>query len=328
MATEITYNGAVIATPEAGQTATLKCKGMVMADDVVVKAGSGGGVIEDWFNDGNTHLWVTIHEGRTSTELFTDACLNGIVTVYWGDGTRYWEVSDDVNAQMPRTAKNTYASAGDYIITLVVEGELKLRSCPLTEGTIKKIEVGGGVTLDNNCFNKHYGLESVKLHDGITSVPTSVFYSCYRLTQVQLPDSVESIGGSAFSSCSALVDINIPDKVTSIGGGAFYDCRALQSINIPDGVTSISSYAFFMCCGLTSVLIPGSVESIWDYAFNSCLGLSKIRFDGTTPPAVSNSNALLGIPTSCIISVPVGCLEAYKTAANYPSPSKYTYVEE
>lgn len=37
MATEIKYNGSVIASPEAGQTATLKCRGMVMADDVVVK---------------------------------------------------------------------------------------------------------------------------------------------------------------------------------------------------------------------------------------------------------------------------------------------------
>lgn len=43
MATEIKYNGNVIATPEAGQTATLKCKGMVMETDVVVEVGEGGG---------------------------------------------------------------------------------------------------------------------------------------------------------------------------------------------------------------------------------------------------------------------------------------------
>ena len=38
MATEIKYNGSVIASPEAGQTATLKCRGMVMESDVVVDA--------------------------------------------------------------------------------------------------------------------------------------------------------------------------------------------------------------------------------------------------------------------------------------------------
>ncbi len=46
MATEIKYNGSVIASPEAGQTATLKCAGMKMESDVVVEVaeqtGSGG----------------------------------------------------------------------------------------------------------------------------------------------------------------------------------------------------------------------------------------------------------------------------------------------
>ena len=46
--TAITYNGTVIASPEAGQTATIKCAGKKMESDVVVEVpesggGSGGG---------------------------------------------------------------------------------------------------------------------------------------------------------------------------------------------------------------------------------------------------------------------------------------------
>lgn len=38
MAIDIKYDGAVIASPEAGQSATLKCAGMMMKSDVVVEA--------------------------------------------------------------------------------------------------------------------------------------------------------------------------------------------------------------------------------------------------------------------------------------------------
>jgi hypothetical protein len=41
MANEIRYNGSVIASPEAGQTVTLKCAGMKMESDVVVSFGAG-----------------------------------------------------------------------------------------------------------------------------------------------------------------------------------------------------------------------------------------------------------------------------------------------
>ena len=37
MTTEIKYKGSVIASPENGQTATLKCEGLRMESDVVVK---------------------------------------------------------------------------------------------------------------------------------------------------------------------------------------------------------------------------------------------------------------------------------------------------
>lgn len=55
--------------------------------------------------------------------------------------------------------------------------------------------------------------------------------------------------------------------------------------------------------------------------------MESIKFTSTTPPTVSSSNTWNSIPTSCIIYVPTGTLNAYKTATNYPNPSTYTYVE-
>jgi hypothetical protein len=53
-----------------------------------------------------------------------------------------------------------------------------------------------------------------------------------------------------------------------------------------------------------------------------------LRFNSATPPTVANSNAFSNLQSTCIISVPTGKLSAYTSAANYPSSSTYTYIEE
>jgi hypothetical protein len=70
------------------------------------------------------------------------------------------------------------------------------------------------------------------------------------------------------------------------------------------------------------------VTSIAALAFSSCYGLGEIHLQSATPPTVANSNAWQSLPTDCIIYVPIGSLSAYTSATNYPSSSKYTYVEE
>jgi hypothetical protein len=55
--------------------------------------------------------------------------------------------------------------------------------------------------------------------------------------------------------------------------------------------------------------------------------MSFIKFESTTPPTVSSSNAWTGVSTSTKILVPTGTLQTYKAATNYPDPSAYTYEE-
>ena len=386
MATEISYKGAVIAAPEVGQTATLKCKGMLMADDVVVNCEAA----EEWFNDGNTHIWVALFEGLTSPRL--GAGVNGTVTVDWGDGTTPDILTGTDTSTMVFTPTHNYASAGDYIITLTVDGEMVILggpgrgACILSSNslyharnnsyrnTIRKIEIGYGMTsigtyafsgfygllsinlpdsltsIGNNAFQSCYGLSSINIPDSVTSIGDSAFYGCSGLSSINLPDSVASIGDSAFygcsglssinlpdsltsinyasvQSCTGLLSINIPDGVTSIGIYAFSGCYGLLSINLPDSLTSIGAHAFGWCGGLVSINIPDNVTSIGDYVLMNCNALSKIHFEGATPPTATEY-AFDSLPNDCVISVPVGSLEAYKTATNYPDPAVYTYIEE
>ena len=82
MANEIRYNGSVIASPEAGQTVTLKCAGMKMESDVVVDVAEipeiGGGSSGDI-----TVMPLTVTENGVYDILYETA------TEVWDSNTEY-----------------------------------------------------------------------------------------------------------------------------------------------------------------------------------------------------------------------------------------------
>ena len=130
-----------------------------------------------------------------------------------------------------------------------------------------------------------YGIASVSLPNGLTSIGDYAFCDCSGLTSVTIPNSVTSIGRNAFYWCKGLTSITIPNSVTSIGGGAFYKCSGLTgALTIPNSVTKIDDEAFAVCSGLTSVTTPNSVTSISVQAFSGCKGLTSV----TIPNSVTS----------------------------------------
>ena len=193
---------------------------------------------------------------------------------------------------------------------------------------LTSITIPSGVTsINTNTFNGCTSLVSVPIPSGVTNIGNSVFQSCYALKSITIPSSVTSIGNNIVQSCRTLASATILGSVTSIVDNMFNGCLALAEITIPDSVTNIAGSAFYGCYNLASITIPSSVTSIGLQAFQNCYGLGYIKFEPTTPPTVSSSNAWTGIPTDCIIYVPRGSLSAYTSATNYPSSSDYTYVE-
>ena len=286
--------------------------------------GGGGGSEEEWIGDGNTHIWIHLGEGRTSPMM--GLCVNGAVGIDWGDGTTPDTLTGTSTSTAKWTHPHNYAAPGDYIITLMVDGEMGFygsSSSNQYSGILRHSASG-----DTRNYLYRNAVQKIEVGDGVTSIGDSAFRYCYGLTSITIPDSVNSIGSYAFANCYGLASITIPDGVTSIGSSAFANCYSLASITIPDSVKSIYNYAFQNCYSLASITIPDSVTSISASAFSYCYGLAKLRFESATPPTVANSNAFNGFPTDCIISVPVGSLAAYTSATNYPSASTYTYVEE
>jgi hypothetical protein len=112
---------------------------------------------------------------------------------------------------------------------------------------------------------------------------------------------------------------------TKLGTYAFHECKKLASINIPEGVITTGNQLFYDCTSLVSICFPKSVTSLGGALIWYCDKVRSITMKSTTPPTIqsntfnyttSNNNQL---PTGCVITVPIGSGDAYKSATNWSS---------
>ena len=281
-------------TVDGGTTKKLLTAGKYCDRNIVVTATGGGGEPEPP-QDGKTRLYIHVPPNsepgrppaRNQVPLYIQQTISQGVTIDWGDGSELetLEGTGKVNTT------HTYQEGGDFVIALEVA---------------KGCELGLGHGSSSYCV--------------MGSTGNNRIVYCNILQKAVVGNGVTSIGSYAFYYCYSLASVTIPDSVTSIGSYAFYYCYSLASVTIPDSVTSIGSYAFYYCYSLASVTIPDSVTSIGNNAFSYCYGVKEYHLKPISPPSLSNSNAFNDISSDCIIFVPKGSLESYKTATNW---SKY-----
>jgi len=182
-------------------------------------------------------------------------------------------------------------------------------------------------SIGSSAFNGCAAVAGITIPEGVTSIGNQAFQGCRALTGMTLPNGVTRIGNSAFNGCRALTGMTIPEGVTSVGSQAFQDCYSLASITIPEGVASIGNQAFQDCCSLVGITIPDHVTSIGSTAFSNCCGMAEYHLKSTTPPTLDSSNAFENIPSDCVIYVPAGSLEEYRTAADWSAYAGYLREE-
>ena len=199
-------------------------------------------------------------------------------------------------------------------------------------------------SIGDSAFSDCSFLTEITLPASLTSIGNSAFSGCKSLTEITLPAGVTSIGIYAFRNCSSLTRaVNLENtKVTSIGKYTFSGCTALTEINFPSSLNKIDSFAFLGCSSLTRVInlentkvisigdsafsdcsflteitLPASLTSIGNSAFSGCSSLQYIRIEATTPPTLSETNA---IPSTIgAIYVPDESVAAYQAATNWSS---------
>ena len=259
-------------------------------------SGSGGGGWPEVPDDGATYLYITLAEGRTSPMLGVG--VNGTVTVDWGDGTEP-DVLTGTNVDTTQwTPNHSYAAPGNYVIRLVVDGEMALRG-------------------SSSSYQYTYILRYATVKDARNVVYQSA------LKRVKIGSSV-SIQSNALQYCYSLASVHITGGAQSIGNYAFAYCHSLSSVTIPDGVTSISGYAFYYCHSLSSVTIPGSVETIASCAFYNCYGVAYYDFTHhTAVPTLSSTDVFTGIPADCEIRVPAALYDEWIAATNWATYASY-----
>ena len=170
-------------------------------------------------------------------------------------------------------------------------------------------------------FNSCTSLTEIALPASLTSISIYAFQNCSSLTRViNLENTkVTGISSNAFKDCTYLTEIALPASLTSIGGSIFQGCSSLAKvINLENTkVTGIGAYAFYGCTLLTEITLPDTLTSIGSETFNGCKSLQYIRIQATTPPTLSNTNA---IPSTIgAIYVPDESVAAYQAATNWSS---------
>ena len=318
-----------------GLTTTYKVSEMAAA--ITAIEGGGSTPIEPPVGDGKTRIYIHLEDGRTSPML--GICPKGTVTVDWGDGTEPDIVTGTSRVIPKYTPTHNYAAAGDYVISLTVDGVAGLYSVASTneyscllryssgadsrnavyQNAIYKVEIGNGIT-DFNGYDFQYcsGLKSITIPNTVSDIGHGIFMNCYSLSSVSLSSGITHIRTDMFFGCTALLSISLPNGITNIGTGMFRGCYSLQKIEIPDTVTSIDDYAFYYCRALSNIAIPHGVTSIGAYAFYSCQGMKYYDFTALTAiPKLGTTNAFSGIPDDCEIRVPAALANEWKAATNW-----------
>ena len=128
--------------------------------------------------------------------------------------------------------------------------------------------------------------------------------------------SVTSIGDFAFYSCHGLTRAEISDPVTTLGKMTFA-YSALKNVIVGNGVHKIPEEFCLGCSGLTSVMLGNAVDTLDAQCFKYCEYLDTIMCMAKVPPVMNGAEDSFFEPLvfqNATLYVPVGSLEAYKTA--------------
>lgn len=229
-------------------------------------------------DDGKTRLYISVDGLLTATLSYEQSNSEGVI-IDWGDGS-----STTTTSLYNYLLKHTYASAGDYVITLDPVG-----SCQLN--------LGGGAK------------NVIGIHNG--NSPTSTTYAhANMLVKVELGRNV-ILGRSAFYYCESLETATIPNGITRFNGAEFMQSKRLKGLVIPNGVKSINGRTLYYCCALSFVSIPNGMKSMVSDAFGNNYALKSVTF----PNSMQTVNSFADYTSLKRISLPDGITACPRLAA-------------
>lgn len=184
---------------------------------------------------------------------------------------------------------------------------------------------------DYKSYDVEYGAtispESAPTKEGYTfsgwsDIPKTMPAKDVTVTGTFSANVIEEEDGEFEVTSENTVEIISDDNVS----GAYSISESISHNGVSYSVTSIGDGAFMGNTNLTDITIPSSVMSIGSGAFSGCSNLKSITVKNETPISLttvagvrggtrSTSSVFEGVDlTTCILYVPGGSVDAYKTA--------------
>ena len=259
-------------------------------------------------SDNKTRLYIHLTSGATVTMKYTQAAALD-VDVDWGDSS-----SPSGSATVGEvTASHTYATAGDYTITLT--GSVSFKSALFAQtiqapntflvkaelGTVPELEsafqfcknliginIPQGTEFSAGGTFNYASIRVAVVPRSSNIVQTYTFADNACLELVSLPGNMSgmSLRIAVFENCEALKRIMLPDGLTRPNTSAFDGCTALVERVMPVSATLTSNYSARNCTSLESADIPDGVSTVGNGSYLGCTSLVSV----TIPSSVTKLN--------------------------------------
>ena len=331
------------AVAEAIRSKTGKTESMTLEQMATEIAGIQTG--DNWIGDGNTHIWISLSEGRTSPML--GVVVEGTVTVDWGDETPPDVLTGTSASAVQWTPTHEYAAPGEYIITLTVEGKMSIvgdtdRACILRCSSVRdnldysylsavqRVEIGDGVSsIGAFAFANLNAMSAIIIPDSVDINANGAFTKCSSLLAIDIPDATGSIGTNMLNGCESILSISFHSSVKNIGGYSISGCSSLRSVTIEGNVNSIGANAFYGCQSISSVVIRGNVNRIASKAFANCYCVKFYDFGNCTAiPSLGAADVFNSIAPDCEIRIPAALYDEWVAATNWSNYADYIVAKE
>ena len=184
----------------------------------------------------------------------------------------------------------------------IVEGCSSLTSLTIEEGVktlsessfygaaVKTIKIPSTITdIPAYCFQDS-AIESIELHNGITSIGDAAFMNCSNLTALTIPGSVTHIGqwilqigdrdssGNWIPNPNTSITVTIEEGATGLSSEAFWGAP-ISTISIPSTITEIPELCFAHS-SVKEVRTTGSIKTIHVNAFFRAKDLASFDLTG------------------------------------------------
>lgn len=248
-------------------------------------------------DDGSTRIYVDLIEETLNPKIGFRQMTANSVAVDWGDGSSL-ETSDVAGVDTMVSIEHQYSKSGSYTIRLIPEEDAEFtflgdsystrilhkdvnynHANKAYGNTIRKIELGKGITeFTGRCFYS-YSIESVTIPEAITSFSTA-FQGCYGIKVITFPRGVSSLTSYAIRECRGLEKLLFSDSTISLGGTSLADCSNLRELVVPPSVQLTYTDIFANCTGLFRIVLAEKLSKISTDIFDGCYLLKDVVIKG------------------------------------------------